>query len=196
MKKILSVILAVILVMLAAGPVYAGDCASQYTIKSGDWLKTIAAQFDVVWRDIAAANNIANANIIYIGQLLCLPSEGETTSSSGDSSSAASTTANTGSTTVTTKPIATFTIVSVLPGRSVTIKTANFPANLNFNVLLGPLGTREENGTLADTINSGVGGSFTATVSIPAGLSSASQIAIRTESTTTAHFSYNWFFNK
>ncbi len=196
MKKILSVILAVILVMLAGGPVYAGDCASQYTVKSGDWLKTIAAQFDVAWRDIAAANNIANANIIFIGQVLCIPGEGETTSSSEDSSSAASGTGNTGSTTTTTKPIATFTIASVLPGQSVTIQTANFPANIKFNVLMGPLGTRGENGTLADTINSGAGGSFTTTVSIPVGLQSAAQIAIRTESTTTAHFSYNWFFNK
>ena len=195
MKKILSVTLAVMLVLLAAGPVHAGDCASQYTVKQGDWLKTIAAQFDVAWRDIAAANSIANANIIYIGQVLCIPGEGETTSSSGNSSSTASSTGNTASTTATTRPIATFTIVSVLPGQSVTIQTANFPENLNFNVLLGPLGTRGENGTLADTISSGAGGSFTATVSIAAGMQSAAHIAIRTESTTTAHYSYNWFFN-
>ena len=193
MKKILSVTLAGMLVLLAAGPVHAGDCASQYTVKSGDWLKTIGDQLGVAWRDIADANNIANANIIYIGQVLCIPGEGETASSSEDTSSAASGTGS--STTVTTKPVATFTIVSVLPGQSVTIQTANFPANLNFNVLMGPLGTRGENGALADTINSGAGGSFTAAVSIPAGLRGAAQIAIRTESTTTAHYSYNWFFN-
>lgn len=190
MKRLTTLALAIILLTATALPVAAAGCAARYTVKPGDWLKTIGAQFGVDWRDIATANNISNANIIYVGQVLCIP-EGATSASTTTTTTTAAT-----ATTASGKPVPTFSILSVIAGQSVTIQTANFPANLTFNVLMGPLGTRGEAGVVAGTFQSGAGGALTTTVSIPASLRGSGQIAIRTESQTTKHFSYNWFFNR
>jgi hypothetical protein len=91
--------------------------------------------------------------------------------------------------------IPTFQILSVTADTSVTIRTANFPANDTFVVRMGLIGTRGVNGTQVATINSGAGGVFDATFNIPAGLKGLAQIAIRLESPTSGYYSYNWFWN-
>ena len=80
--------------------------------------------------------------------------------------------------------VPTFVITSVQADQSVTIKTSNFPANETFNVLMNTIGTKGIGGTQAGTVTSGSGGSFSATINIPAGLKGQKQIAIRLESTT------------
>jgi hypothetical protein len=90
-------------------------------------------------------------------------------------------------------PVPTFTIVSVVKDKSVTIQTANFPANQTFEVLMGPIGSKGINGTAAGSVSSGKGGSFTSTIQIPAKFKGVQQIAIRLESG--VYFSYNWFYN-
>lgn len=93
--------------------------------------------------------------------------------------------------------IPTFSIVSVKPDKTVTIKTHNFPASDTFKVLMNYMGTRGVNGIKVDTISSGAGGTFTATFSIPAALKGEYQIAIRLQSVTgSGYYSYNWFYNK
>ena len=94
-----------------------------------------------------------------------------------------------------TTTIPTFQILSVARNDSVTIRTANFPANRDFTVRMGPMGTRGVNGTIVATTNSGTGGSFDVTYDIPANLHNSYQIAIRLESTSGGYFSYNWFYN-
>ncbi len=91
--------------------------------------------------------------------------------------------------------IPTFSIVSVVTDSTVTIKTANFPANVTFNVRMGAYGTQAIGGTLVTTQASGTGGSFTATYDIPAGLKGSQRIAIRLESPSTGYYAYNWFWN-
>jgi hypothetical protein len=91
--------------------------------------------------------------------------------------------------------IPTFSITSVNTDVSVTIQTANFPANDDFNVLMNYFGTRGVGGYQVTTINSGSGGAFTATFNIPSQLKGEQQIAIRLESPTSGYFSYNWFTN-
>ena len=92
--------------------------------------------------------------------------------------------------------IPTFSIVSVVKDQNVTIRTSNFPANDTFNVLMGKIGTRGINGIKVETINSGKGGTFTDTFTIPAELRGLNQIAIRLQSTTgSGYFSFNWFYN-
>ncbi|QPC83195.1 LysM peptidoglycan-binding domain-containing protein [Phototrophicus methaneseepsis] len=44
-----------------------------YTVQPGDTLSRIAARFGTTWSAIAAANNIANPNLIYPGQQLIIP---------------------------------------------------------------------------------------------------------------------------
>jgi len=91
--------------------------------------------------------------------------------------------------------IPTFTITSVVRDQTVTIVTSNFPANDTFNVRMGPMGTQAIGGTLVGSVNSGSGGSFSATFNIPPNLFGSYQIAVRLESPTSGYYAYNWFYN-
>jgi LysM repeat protein len=91
--------------------------------------------------------------------------------------------------------IPTIWIASVVRNSTVTIQTRNFPAGLKFDVLMGPMGTKGVNGYYVGTIDSGAGGSFTATFNIPVELLNHRRIAIRTQNLGSGFFSYNWFYN-
>lgn len=90
----------------------------------------------------------------------------------------------------------TFSIVSVVRNSTVTIQGNNFPKNDTFNVTMGYMGTKGVGGYSAGTYNSGAGGTFTATFTIPASLAGQKQIAIRLQSPTSGYFAYNWFWNQ
>jgi hypothetical protein len=90
--------------------------------------------------------------------------------------------------------IPTFSIVSVSKDVSVTIRTCNFPASQTFTVSMGAYGTRAIGGTVVGTVDSGAGGSFTATYSIPSWLAGSGRIAIRMDGSL-GYYSYNWFYN-
>ncbi len=92
--------------------------------------------------------------------------------------------------------IPTFSISSVVTDQTVTIQTANFPANQNFVVTMGPMGSKGVNGIVVATTNSGAGGSFSATYNVPAQLKGSRQIAVRLQTTHQyPYFAYNWFWN-
>ena len=92
--------------------------------------------------------------------------------------------------------IPTFSVVGVVIDTSVTITTYNFPANDNFDVLMGAMGSRGVNGIKVGTMTTGTGGSFSRTFSIPAPLHGRYQIAIRLQSNTgSGYYAYNWFYN-
>jgi LysM repeat protein len=91
--------------------------------------------------------------------------------------------------------IPTFSISSVSPDKSVTIQTYNFPKNMKFDVLMGAFGTAGINGIKVTTIDSGSGGSFSATYNIPASLAGSHRIAIRLQGSS-GYYAYNWFFNR
>jgi hypothetical protein len=89
----------------------------------------------------------------------------------------------------------TFSITAVVKDNEVTIKANNFPANYDFKVLMGKMWTQGIGGIAVETINSGAGGSFSKTFTIPAGLAGEGRIAVRLESTTGGFYAYNWFYN-
>jgi hypothetical protein len=91
--------------------------------------------------------------------------------------------------------IPTITIVRVVDGQSVTIQTADFPADDTFVVYMSSYGSLGISGTIVDTIDSGEGGTFSKTFSIPEGLKEEPKIAIRLESPQSGYYAYNWFFN-
>ena len=91
--------------------------------------------------------------------------------------------------------IPTFNIQSVDQNNSVTILTNNFPAGLDFTVRMGVFGSAAIGGIVVGTTNSGGGGSFQATYSIPSALQGTNRIAIRMDSTSGGFFAYNWFWN-
>lgn len=90
--------------------------------------------------------------------------------------------------------IPTIAITSVVADQTVSIQTYNYPANQNFVVTMGPMGSQGIDGYYVTTINSGNGGSFPATFAIPDPLKGSYQIAIRLQSAQ-GFFSYNWFYN-
>ena len=92
--------------------------------------------------------------------------------------------------------IPTFSILSVIEDTSVTIRTNNFPADVDFTVRMGPYGTKAIGGVVIGTQDSGSGGTFDATYDIPASLAGSSMIAIRMDSIDGYYYSYNWFYNK
>ncbi len=90
--------------------------------------------------------------------------------------------------------VPTFTIENVVVDGSVSILAQDFPANQDFVVTMGPIGTLGINGTPVAITNSGVFGAFSATYPIPPNLVGARQIAIRLQSPQ-GYYSYNWFWN-
>ncbi len=47
-----------------------------HVVQSGETLSTIAQRYGVTWQAIAQANNLANPNVIYVGQRLLIPVAG------------------------------------------------------------------------------------------------------------------------
>lgn len=151
-------------------------CESYHRVKRGETLFKIGLLYDMSWREIAEANRLANPNRIYAGQLLCIPGEAEEPAK---------------------EPVRvpTFAILSVNRNKTVTIQTANFPANTKFVVRMGTYGTLGLKGTVVTTLDSGKGGAFQATFNIPEEMKGRNRIAIRLDGTS-GYYSYNWFYNQ
>lgn len=164
----------------AAGNAQVENCARWHTVQRGEYLVMIARMYDTDWRTIAEINNLKNPALIYAGNRLCVEVSGKDQPGIP----------NTGN-----QQTPVFDVVAVRAGRSVTIEAEDFPRNLRFNVLMGKIGTQAEDGILVDRISSG-DGDFVKTFDIPSSLANDSRIAIRLESTSTAHFSYSWFNNR
>ena len=90
--------------------------------------------------------------------------------------------------------IPTISIVSVAVDQSVTIQTYNYPPNQIFQVRMNYYGTLGAGGPIVGTLDSGAGGTLTASYPIPDFLKGQRQIAIRLDSAQ-GYYSYNWFWN-
>jgi hypothetical protein len=91
--------------------------------------------------------------------------------------------------------IPTIAIATVERDVSVGISAANFPPGQSFTATMGPYGSQGIGGIVVGTYDSGSGGSFTATYSIPAALAGSDRIAIRLQTASGYYFAYNWFWN-
>ena len=91
--------------------------------------------------------------------------------------------------------IPTIWVKKVVKDTSVTIVTNNFPANVQFDVLMGAYGTKAIGGYVVATFNSGAGGALELTFNIPPQLVGSARIAIRTQNLGMGFYSYNWFYN-
>ena len=51
----------------------ASEGSQGYTVRTGDTLATIGAQFGVPWQDLAAVNSLSSSDVLHIGQSLRIP---------------------------------------------------------------------------------------------------------------------------
>lgn len=84
----LAVVVVASLLLLAGlcwalvGPAHAqasSGCVNTYVVKYGDMLYSIAQRFGTTVPILVGLNNIRNPNLIYVGQVLCLPEQPSTT---------------------------------------------------------------------------------------------------------------------
>jgi hypothetical protein len=88
-----------------------------------------------------------------------------------------------------------FNILEVVKDQTVSIQVFNFPANDTFRVTMGAYGSKGTDGVVVGFTDSGSGGSFKATYTIPSTMAGYERIAIRLQSPTSGYFAYNWFWN-
>ena len=199
MLFLLAVILLIAGMGISAQPAQASGCSYYHTVRPGQTLAWIARYYGAYWPYLAQINGIrAPRYIIYAGQVLCIAYGGGGYYPGPGSGS--------GGRGVVYPPspypypyygyrgIPTIWITGVARNSSVTIQTRNFPPNLDFQVLMGPMGTRGY-GYYVTTFNSGGGGSMSLTFPIPPQLYGSYQVSIRTQNQWSGYHSYNWFYN-
>ncbi|MER2600265.1 MAG: LysM peptidoglycan-binding domain-containing protein [Caldilineales bacterium] len=76
-KSLFTVLLLALLLCVPALQVQAQEDATSHTVAAGETLSSIAAAYGITLEALAAANGIANPSLIYVGQILAVPS-GET----------------------------------------------------------------------------------------------------------------------
>lgn len=88
--------------------------------------------------------------------------------------------------------------VRVVRNDEVTIRFTNLPAGVQYNVYMGEIGTKGEDGILVGTVRSAKGGTVEKTFDIPASLRGDWAIAIRMEAPSRGSlaYAYNWFTNQ
>lgn len=59
----------------AQSPCAKGD--QSYSVRNGDTLGAVAARYNTSWQRLAAYNHIANPNVIYISETVCIPGQGQ-----------------------------------------------------------------------------------------------------------------------
>jgi LysM repeat protein len=138
----------------------AGDCQKTINVRSGDTLGSIATKYDVAIEDLTKANNLHSPYYtIYVAQKLCIPAGAKPLGGIPKFANALA---------------ADFT--ARISGKSVTIKTANFPKSSTYYVKVGPAGK-----TAAEKIgqiNTGSGGTLSPTYTLPAKLQTAAKVSI------------------
>ncbi len=152
-------------------------CSTYHTIRWGENLFRIGLQYNLTWQPIADANKLSNPDLIFAGQVLCIPKFSSTSIGKNQASQ-----------------IPTFEILSVVRDKRVTIQADDFPSQTRFVVTMGKYGTKGIGGFEVTTTETGSGGSFKAAYSIPYALRGDDQIAIRLQSSS-GYYSYNWFYN-
>jgi hypothetical protein len=87
-----------------------------------------------------------------------------------------------------------FTISSVVKDSMVSVFAKDFPAGQTFTVRMGEYGTAAVGGVVVSTTDTGKGGDFTATYTVPESLKGIEAIAIRMDSPS-GYYAFNWFYN-
>ena len=178
LRKVSIVLLALVLVIsgmgLTAQPAQASSCVAYHWVRYGETLSWIGRYYGVSWPYLASVNGIHSPYTIYPGQKLCIPAGGYHGGTGGYPTYVGYPTSAVGS-----GRTWSFVVSDVDPNTTVSIKTSNFPSNVEFKVKIG----KNVNGkyTWRDiaALDSGAGGSFGADFAIPVEFSGSNQLAVR-----------------
>ena len=159
------------------GGAQARQCSSFYTVQAGDTLAEIAQNHNTTVQALMQLNNLASPSGIFIGQQLCLATQG-------------------GVILPPTGANANIAILKVNRGQSVTISATGFPVNQSMLVLMGQAGTSARTGFQVARVSTPQSGNFVATFNIPQQLQDNNSIVLRLESETTSFFATETFQNR
>ncbi len=183
------------LLLIPGGSVAAqGTCTQTHTVQTGENLFRIGLRYGVSWLTLAQWNGISNANLVYIGQVLCVAGPAV------PSTPTTPTTPGTGGPLVvrpgnpfgpTTEPRAYFPTITL--GQNFELRGYNFPANAQLTISLTTLGNQPY--TPYYTATTDATGDFYVLVNIPSSLSNAATIAVDVR-TASGYFARNWFYNR
>lgn len=70
------IIVTLTLIILSTSAITFAQTNTTHTVSSGETLATIAQKYNVDWYALANLNGIVNPNLIYVGQVLIIPTEG------------------------------------------------------------------------------------------------------------------------
>ncbi len=143
----------------AGGGIPANLCTEFYTVRQGDRLVNIARQFGTTYSNLAEINNIANPNLIYPGQRLCVGTSLQIPSTGGYNPA--------------------LTIVRV--SDDVTVSGADFPGGNTFRVFIGVRGTSDVQPVQTADYTTPQDGSFQTLFNIPKSLLKHKDLYIRFE---------------
>ncbi len=186
-KRFLMVFMALVIILAATGlafqPAQAAGCAFYHTVSRGETLSWIGRYYGVNWVYLAQINGIHRPYTIYPWQQLCISYGGGTGGQPEPDPGKWSAGWD-------------YRIVGVDPGKSVTIRTSNFPSNVLFDVSIGTKGANGQYQWVAvGQIDSGKGGSFKQQFTIPAAYAAQARLFVRIvqarKGTTVDH----WFNN-
>lgn len=194
-KRVLLVVVIVALA-LSVVPLHRAEaapsaqaCTKTHTVQAGENLFRIGLLYGVQWPVLMQWNNLANPNLIYVGQVLCV---------SGPNPVPVVVPVNTSGGVVypgnpfgpTTQPRIYFP--KVVLDQNFELRGYNFPANTTITIGLTTLGNPPY--VPYYTATTDATGQFYVLINIPVTLASASTVAVEAR-TTTGYYAKNWFYN-
>lgn len=182
-KLLMVAILIANLGFSTATPVFASSsCNQDYIVQYGDTLAMIAARFGTTWPVLAANNQISNANLIYVGQRLCVDGTASYTPVTTSSSISYTT--------------ATLTVSSVKADKRFTLHTYKFPNREKFEVFIAPYGQMSWNAeSVGYLITDMSGGEVVQTFAIPSGMTGYNSYSVHLKSIKSGKQFDTWFSN-
>jgi len=194
MKSKTKYILTILVVMVLASLVMAmgvqpalaatsavTNCKQWHTVKSGDYLSSIARQYNVDWRDIAKINNLTSPYVIHPGQQLCV-------SVSGTPSTPPPATPPPSSGAV--RVYAT----QVWEDRQVSLQGKSLVANSTYTVYLSNFKGNSSGLIKVGTVKADKNGAFTKVYNIPGKLADVPKVKVRLDNGK-KDVAENWFIN-
>jgi LysM repeat protein len=178
------------IVLIPASPALAQACTQTHVVQPGENLFRIGLRYGQLWTTLAAWNNLANPNVIYVGQVLCV---------SGPNPAGPYVPPGTGGPRIvrpgnpfgpTTDPRVFFPEITL--GQKFQLRGYNFPRNSQVVISLTTLGNPPY--VPYYTATTDATGQFFVEVIIPDVLRLASTVAVDVR-TANGFYARNWFYN-